>query len=152
MAGIRELVDVRRQTRLTSDAVGSHRLVVFVLHDVAMPDVEPGLVELRFDAGNLPWVRDHGVLEAALPALRRTGAVGADALTVDHLKLHFVYVDGMRIGGEVDELPDLSRIRHRVLGDGIVPAILNGIAIEVDDAESRRFRVPHPRERRSLVR
>src|ERR671911_2988375 len=41
------------------DAVGPHHLVVLVLHDVAVPDEQPGAVEGRLDAGDLARIGDH---------------------------------------------------------------------------------------------
>src|SRR5687767_11079571 len=59
-----------------ADAVRPHHLVVFVLHDVAVPDELPGRVELRSHPRHLAWIGDHGVLEAGLPGVcRRDDAV-----------------------------------------------------------------------------
>ena len=60
-------LDLRR-VRLTGlqrpDAVGAHHLIVLMFHDMAMPDVLTGCVELGPHARHLAWVGDHRVLDA----------------------------------------------------------------------------------------
>src|SRR5215217_7020251 len=66
---------------LRADAVRAHHLVVLVLDDVAVPDELAGRVELGPDAGDLTWVGDDGVLDAAFGRLGRDGvAVELDRL------------------------------------------------------------------------
>src|SRR3954454_5085657 len=104
-----------------SDPVGPHHLVVLVLDDVAVPDELAGSAELRPNPGHLAGIGGHGLLEAGLPRFARTRtsdepsrrfglSFGVDhqALTVDHLERRLVDVDGVGVGGEVVDLPDLG--------------------------------------------
>jgi len=50
-----------------SDAVGDHHFVVFVLDDVAMPDIESVQVERGPDRGFFTRIRNHRILEAPFP-------------------------------------------------------------------------------------
>ena len=115
------------------DEVRPHHLVVLVLDDVAMPDVEARQVEQGLDPGDLARVGDDGVLEARLPAFRRSGST-VNRLAVDHLELHLVDVDGVRVLGEIVYLPDLDRTERRVLGDQIVPTQRDRFACAVERA------------------
>lgn len=61
---------------------------------------------------------------------------GVDGLLIEHLELDEVDVDRMRIGGEVDHLPDLHRSQGRslchVIGPGpVAQCDLSGVAIGV---------------------
>src|SRR4029450_8449642 len=51
------------------DPVRPHHLVVLVLDDVAVPDELPWVGEVEAESGDLAWIGDDRVLEAALPGL-----------------------------------------------------------------------------------
>ena len=103
------------------DPIRPHHLVVLVLDDVAMPNEQAGTVEERLHACDFAGVGDHGVLAAALPALRGAGDA-FKRLPVHHLEGDLVDVDRVGVRGEVVELPDLDRANRGVLGRRLVPA------------------------------
>ena len=50
---------------------------------------------------------------------RHAVGIRLQLLPVDDLELHQVNMDGMGVGGEVIDLPDLGGTQVRVLGDGV---------------------------------
>ena len=67
-----------RRWGIGPDEVGSHHLVVLVFNDVAVPDIQPRKIKQGFDARDLFRVGDDGVLEAGLPAFRRSGGAASN--------------------------------------------------------------------------
>src|SRR5271156_3893528 len=101
------------------DFVRAHHLVVLVLEQMAMPDVTVGeALEARDDPCDHSGIGADGVLPAGFVRIgRRGGSEIADRsmlLIVEHveraavenLKANQMQMDGMRVLGEVDEVPD----------------------------------------------
>jgi hypothetical protein len=117
-----------------ADLVRAHHFVVFMLEDVAMPDVAAGVaVETDDDAGDHAGFGAHCVLP---PCFRRIGrdrvarelqlvfadvGEGLKTAAVEDLKFDEMQMDGMRIVGGIDQIPDFDRIKERIFGDGHVP-------------------------------
>ena len=71
---------------------------------------------------------------------------GVEGLLIEHLELDEVDVDRMRIGGEVDHLPDLHRshgrsLCHRIGPGPVAQCGLNGVAIGVIILHQSKFPV-----------
>ena len=116
-----------------------------MFEDVAVPDVEEFLswsygcsvrqIETHDDTGHISGIGLDRVLACrTFVAFRGHGLTGEDefaglligrdveGLTIQHLKLHKVNVQGMDVASDVDEGPDLSTAGLWVFGDRFVPA------------------------------
>ena len=107
--------------------------------DVAVPDIQTGEIEQRFDPCDLSRVRNHGVLEARFPVFWRAGNA-VERLTIDDLKLHFVNVNRVSVFREVVYLPDFDGVQGRILCDRIPPSFGDRVSGSVKRAEEGRNR------------
>src|SRR5512144_78159 len=130
-------VRLRKVGRDRADVVGPHHFVVFVLDDMAVPDVLAGQVEQCLHASDLAGVGDDSVLESRLGGVRGSRVTRIHRLAIDDLELHLVNVNGVRIRGEIVDFPDLDRVQRRVLGDRVVPAQRNPGAVRGHRAQQR---------------
>jgi hypothetical protein len=112
----------------------SHHVVLFMLQDVAVPNVlssassrthriahrrcrQVRQVELHDDSCGLTRVYAHRVLPPDFIRIWRHGLTGialisrvaGEGLPLNELHVHEVKVDGMRVGGEVHDLPHFRR-------------------------------------------
>ena len=94
--------------------VRSHHFIVFMLDNMAMPDVEAGIIELHLDTRNLAGVGDDRVFEAFFPRLRRLSSVGAPT---QHFELDQVDMDGMRVLREIVDFPFFGSTYSRIFRD-----------------------------------
>jgi hypothetical protein len=101
--------------------IGPHHLVVFVLEDVAVPNIA---ARIAFEAGDNPRhhlrVGAHGVFPSGFTRIGRQGGSNVlelalhkivqsiEGTAVENLKADQVEVDGMNIFSEVDQAPDFD--------------------------------------------
>ena len=86
------------------------------------------VVGVRWPIGiTLPGCRECRIVSSHIPR-------GIKRLAVQHLELHQMQVDRVRIRADVDELPDLGRTHLRQLGDVLVAdqyATVDRVAVAV---------------------
>src|SRR5581483_8393542 len=105
----------------------THHLVVFVLQQMAMPYIAPGLaLETHGDARDHARIGAHGIFPAKFLRFGRYRRPGEHQLAmrvpceqierpaIDDLEAHQVQMDRMRITGEIDETPRLDSVLSRL--------------------------------------
>ena len=108
---------------LREHIVGAHHFVVFVFEDVAVPDIAAGeSLKPHDDARHHSRIGAHGVFPSGFARLRRH--CGADVAhlalrrinlrfegpAVEYLESNQMKMDGMRVVGKVEEVPDLDGV------------------------------------------
>jgi hypothetical protein len=101
-----------------------------------MPHVEAGLIERRLHTHDFARKRDDRVFETGFPCLRRSHLTGRNRLPLDDLEHDLVYVDRVRVLGEIVERPDLSGPHGRVLSYHVLPPDGSTGAIGIERAEN----------------
>src|SRR5580698_7975086 len=137
-------VERLRMGSLPDYLIRPHHLIVFMLQNVAMPNVAEllsgrdrspcGQIELGYHPRHVPRIRLHGVLPCrTLVSLRRHRPAsrdqlpglqvrsGIERLAIDHLKLHQMQVNRMHVASCIRKRPDFRRSRFRLFGDATLP-------------------------------
>ncbi|MEY4187475.1 MAG: hypothetical protein RIT02_2509 [Planctomycetota bacterium] len=127
----------RFRLRVLSDNVQwPHHFVVFVIEDVAVPDVIAFHIEEGFDDGDIPGVADDGILASGFVWFRWQHGDGrgsgvchgghichsATGDPSNDFEGDEVQVDGVSIHGEVMDFPRFTGAQFWRFGGGVHPA------------------------------
>jgi len=112
----------------SDDDQRSHHVIVFVVEDMAVPDVVAFDIEGSFDECNCTGVADDGVLASGFSGFRGLDSRGVHGSTGGlwdasyDFELDLVQVDGVCIFGEVVNFPCFAGTDFGFFGGGVHPA------------------------------